>query len=54
MLEAEPLRRVRISDFLRDRLAAASATHGADMQAALAGLGDELGQQLQAVLAAAR
>jgi hypothetical protein len=53
MSEAEPLRRLRISAFLRDQLAAASAIHGADLQAAVAGAGEGLGQQLQAVLTAA-
>jgi hypothetical protein len=52
-LEAEPLRRLRLSAFLRDQLAAAAAVHGPELQAAMSGLGEGLGQQLQAVLAAA-
>jgi len=53
VLEAEPLRRLKISTFLRDQLQAASSVHGSDLQAALGGLGEGLGQQLQVVLAAA-
>ena len=51
--EAEPLRRLKVAAFLRDRLAAAAAAHGGDLQAALAGLGEGLAQQLQTVLTAA-
>jgi hypothetical protein len=51
--EAEPLRRLRISSFLRDQLSAAASVHGADLNAALSGMGEALGQQLQTVLAAA-
>ncbi|KAI8476158.1 MAG: armadillo-type protein [Monoraphidium minutum] len=51
--EAEPLRRLRLSSFLRDQLAAAAAVHGPDLQAAMGTLGEGLGAQLQAVLAAA-
>lgn len=53
VLEAEPLRRLKISTFLRDQLQAAANVHGPDFQAAMSSLGEGLSQQLQTVLAAA-
>lgn len=53
VLEAEPLRRLRIAPHLKAQLEAAAAVHGGDLHAALGSLGDALGQQLQVVLAAA-
>jgi hypothetical protein len=51
--EAEPLRNIRLSRLLADKLAAASALHGADFAAAMAALDPAIRQQVQAVLAAA-
>ncbi|WIA40697.1 hypothetical protein OEZ86_004393 [Tetradesmus obliquus] len=51
--EAEPLRHMRLSRLLADKLAAAAALHGGELAAAMAALDPAIGQQVQAVLAAA-
>ena len=51
--EAEPLRHIRLSRLLADKLAAAAALHGGELAAAMAALDPTIGQQVQAVLAAA-
>eukprot|EP00878_Enallax_costatus_P033052 GHUV01036429.1.p1 GENE.GHUV01036429.1~~GHUV01036429.1.p1 ORF type:complete len:379 (+),score=66.51 GHUV01036429.1:725-1861(+) len=51
--DAEPLKHVKISRLLADKLAAAAAVHGQDFSAAMAALDPAIGQQLQAVMAAA-
>ncbi|KAF6254078.1 hypothetical protein COO60DRAFT_1642619 [Scenedesmus sp. NREL 46B-D3] len=51
--EAEPLRNVRLSRLLADKLAAAASLHGPDLSAAMAALDPAITQQVQAVLAAA-
>jgi hypothetical protein len=51
--DAEPLRNIRLSRLLADKLAAASSLHGSDLAAAMAALDPAIGQQVQAVLAAA-
>jgi hypothetical protein len=51
--DAEPLRNIRLSRLLADKLAAVSSLHGPELAAAMAVLDPAIGQQVQAVLAAA-
>lgn len=50
---AEPLRHIRLSRLLSDKLHAASVMHGPDLAAAMGALDPAVQQQVQAVLAAA-
>lgn len=51
--DAEPLRGVRLSRLLADKLAAAAMLHGPELHAAMAALDPEVAGQVQTVLAAA-
>jgi hypothetical protein len=51
--EAEPLRRIRLSKLLAEKLNAAAAQHGPRLSAALAAVDPTIQQQVQGMLAAA-
>lgn len=51
--EAEPLRHVKLSRLLTDKLNAAAAAHGPKLTAAMAGVDPAIQQQVQAMLTAA-
>lgn len=50
--DAEPLRSIKLSRLLADKLAAAAAVHGPELHQRMAQLDPAIAQQVQAVLAA--